>query len=287
MAWALAVVLVVGYAVAVRRPGWAATSRQVGAFAGGAVALLVAFSWPVADLATHWLLVALVLQRLILTLAVPSLVLLVLPQPLVDALTRPAPVDAALRYLRRPVVAVAVVTVVAVGSLTTGAVDAQSSSVVARAAFDLVVLATGFVLWIPVLLRLPGTPRLSALGRTGYLIVQSIVPSFLAVVWIFARHPLYSAYADHGRVLGLTPLADQQASGFLAKFGTIAVLWTVAFVIITRAQHPGPDAEEEPLTWADVERRLQRVARYESRHGGGPTEPAGEQRPDEDGPVGD
>jgi len=276
IAWVVVVALVVGYVIAVRRPGWGATRRQAWAFTGGAVTLLVALSWPLADLAAHWLLVALVLQRLLLMVAAPALLLLGLPGPVVTALTRPAPVDAAVRALSRPPVAVAVVTVVAVGTLTTGAVDAQSSSAVARAAFDVLIVAAGFVLWLPVLVHLPGTPRPSALGRAGYLIIQSIVPSFLAVVWIFAHHPLYSAYADHGRVLGLAPVTDQQVAGFAAKLGTIAALWTVAFVVVTRSQRPDGEAdEEEPLTWADVERRLERVARHERRHGGPPTEPLG------------
>ncbi|HVX20235.1 MAG TPA: cytochrome c oxidase assembly protein [Acidimicrobiales bacterium] len=288
VAWALVVAVVVGYAVAVRRPGWAAGRRQVWAFAGGAATLLVAASWPLADLAAHWLLVALVLQRLLLMVAAPALFLLGLPQPVVVAATRPAPVDAAVRVLSRPPVAVVVVTAVAVGTLTTGAVDAQSSSVAARAGLDLLVLASGFVLWLPVLLRLPGTPRPSALGRGGYLIAQSIVPSFLAVVWIFAHHPLYPTYGTHGRVLGLAPVADQQIAGFVAKLGTIAALWTVAFVVITRSQQSGPAPEEEPLTWADVERQLERVARHERRHGGGPAEPADVAGPAADpGPEGD
>lgn len=271
-AWVVVAALVVTYAVLVRRPAYAATGRQVWAFTGGAAALLVALTWPLADLAAHWLLVALVAQRLILMLVAPALLLLGLPSSLAATLTRPAPVDAAVRVLARPPVAVIVVTVVAVGTLTTGAVDAQSSSAVARAVIDLLVLASGFVLWMPILLRVPGTRRPSALGRAGYLIVQSIVPSFLAVVWIFARHPLYPPYAGPGRVLGLAPVTDQQVAGFAAKLGTIAVLWTVAFVVITRAQ-AGSEPDEEPLTWADVERRLQRVARYERRHGAGPAEP--------------
>ena len=85
------------------------------------------------------------------------------------------------------------------------------------------------------LTELPGAPRLSPLGRGGYLIVQSIVPSFLSIVWIFARHSLYPAYSHPGKVVGMSPLLDQQLAGFVAKLGTIAVLWSVAFVIMTRA----------------------------------------------------
>ena len=138
----------------------------------------------------------------------------------------------------------------------------------ARVVIELVVLASGFVLWAPVLTELPGAPRLSALGRGGYLIVQSIVPSFLSIVWIFARHSLYPTYSHAGTVVGMSPLLDQQLAGFLAKLSTIAVLWTVAFVIMTRAQSAedtGRDAE--PLMWSDVEREIERAERRQRRQG--------------------
>ena len=134
-----------------------------------------------------------------------------------------------------PMPAVAIVTVVAVGTLTTGVVSLAAHSDVARVVIQIVVLLSGFVLWAPVLTELPGRQPLSAVGRGGYLIVQSIVPSFLSVVWIFAHRPLYSSYDHHGRVLGMSPVLDQQLAGFLAKLSTIAVLWTVAFTLMTRS----------------------------------------------------
>ncbi len=265
-AWGAALAVSVGYAVVVHRPAFAADRRQIRSFAGAMAVLLLALTWPVADLAAHWSLTALVVQRLLLTLAVPPLLLLSLPRPLVAAATRPAPLDALARSASRPPVAVVVVTVVFVATLTTAAVDAESSSAIARALLDLVLLAAGVVLWLPVLAPVPGTPQLPALGRAGYLIVQSIVPSFLAVVWILARHPLYPPFDHPGRVAGLTPLADQEVAGFLAKLGTIAVLWTVAFVAVSRAQPTRPpDDGEQPLTWVDVERHLQRAERRQRR----------------------
>jgi len=264
----LAAVLITGtlYAVAVRRPGWHATGGQVGCFCGGLAALAVAGAWPLGDLAAHWSLTALVVQRLILVLCVPALLLLGTPQPLLGALTRPAPVDAVVRTCSRPVVAVAVVTVAAVSTLSTAAVSAQASSAAARGALTLVLVGTGFVLWLPVLGRFPGAPRLSPVGKAAYLMVQSVVPSFLAVVWIFARHPLYRSFVHRHGVAGLAPLTDQQLAGFAAKLGTIAVLWTVAFVILTRGERAGDVGEDhEPLTWADVERHLERAERRERR----------------------
>ncbi|HWF16269.1 MAG TPA: cytochrome c oxidase assembly protein [Acidimicrobiales bacterium] len=265
--WLLAVVtLVVGYLWATTT--WPATRRQRALFVGGAVLLGLAVTWPLADLAAHWLLVALVLQRLLLLLAVPPLLVLGTPRPLLVRLTRPAGIDAVLRMVVRPIPAVAIVTVVAVATLTTGAVSLAARSSVAQAALELVVLAAGFVLWAPVLSELPGAPTLSALGRGGYLIVQSIVPSFLSIVWIFARHPLYQPFAHSGKVVDLSPLLDQQLSGFVAKLGTIAVLWSVAFVIMTRAEAAdSAGKDDDPLMWSDVEREIERADRRQRRHG--------------------
>src|SRR6185437_7755662 len=249
------------------RVEYRATVWQRVLFVLGVIVLVGAVTWPLADLAAHWLLMALVLQRLLLTLAVPPLLVLGTPRPLLARLTRPAVVDGMLRVAVRPVPAVIIVTAVAVGTLTTGAVDLAVRSDVARVAIEAVVLASGFVLWAPVLTELPGAPRLSSLARGGYLIVQSIVPSFLSIVWIFARHSLYPAYGHRAKVAGLTPLLDQQVAGFVAKLSTIAVLWSVAFVIMTRASSADLAGEDEPLLWSDVQREIERADRDARRHG--------------------
>ncbi len=265
--WLLALLaLVIGYFRTARRHGETASTRQALLFLGGVVLLVGALTWPLGDLASHWLLLALVLQRLLLTLAVPPLLVLGTPRPLLARLTRPPAVDAVLRVVVRPVPAVAIVTVVAVSTLSVGAVSLAAHSVIARTAIQLIVLASGFVLWAPVLTELPGTQRLSALGRGGYLIVQSIVPSFLSIVWIFARHSLYPTFTHPGTIAGMTPLLDQELAGFLAKLSTIAVLWTVAFVIMTRAQTDESTGQDtDPLVWSDVEREIERADRRERR----------------------
>ena len=245
---------------------FAADRRQVRSFAGAMAVLLLALTWPVADLAAHWSLTALVVQRPCSPWPSHRCSSWACPRRWSQPPPGRHPSTRWPASASRPPVAVAVVTVVFVGTLTTAAVDAESSSAIARALLDLVLLAAGVVLWLPVLAPVPGTPKLPALGRAGYLIVQSIVPSFLAVVWILARHPLYPPFDHPGRVAGLTPLADQEVAGFLAKLGTIAVLWTVAFVAVSRAQPTRPpDDGEQPLTWVDVERHLQRAERRQRR----------------------
>ena len=124
----------------------------------------VALTWPLADLAAHWSLTALVTQRVILVLVVAPLLLLGLPYDVIQWPTRPPSVDAVLLRLHRPPVAIVTVTAILFGSMTPALVRAQSTSALARGLLALAVLVAGLVLWMPVLGRIPGIPRLEAGG---------------------------------------------------------------------------------------------------------------------------
>lgn len=244
------------------------TRRQWWQFGWALAALAVALTWPVADLAAHWSLTALLVQRLLLTLVVAPLLLLALPQPALARLTRPWPVDSVVDFLSRPQTAVVVFTVVVVGTLTSPAVAAQASSGWWRGCFDLLLVLAGVVLWIPALARVPGTRRVSPVGRAVYLVVQSVLPNFPAVVFVFSRHPLYAAFAHAHRAIALSALNDQQLAGIVAKVGTLPVLWTAAWRCLSRAEKSERlGLDEEPLTWVEVERAFERSERAERRAG--------------------
>jgi cytochrome c oxidase assembly factor CtaG len=229
----------------------------------------VALTWPVADLAAHWSLTALLVQRLLLILAAAPLLLLSLPAPFLAALTRPAPVDRVLEVLTRPIVAVVVFTVIAVGTLFSPVVAAQASSGTVRGVIDIVLLGGGVVLWGPVLGHIPGASRPTPIGLAAYLFVQSVVPGFPSVIYVFARHPLYPAFAHAHAAIGLSSVADQQVAGVLAKVATLPVLWSVAWVALTRAARADAQGSDPAvLTWAEVERQLERAERRERRRPG-------------------
>ena len=256
------------------------SEKEAWQFAGACVAAVVALTWPLADLAAHWSLIALIVQRLLLVLAVPSLLLYGLPFEVVRWLTRPAPVDAVLDWVRRPLVAVIWVTVTMVGLLTIPPVVAMSSSAAVRGLIDVAVLVAGLVLWLPVVGRVPGPLHLQPWGRFGYLVIQAVVPAFLSFIYIFARRPLYPTFLRSHRAIGLKPLFDQQISGFVSKLSMLLVLLSVGAVVLNRAHQLDEEAGgEEPLVWADVERELERAERRQRRLG-----QAGDPAPPEPGP---
>ncbi|HUY64040.1 MAG TPA: cytochrome c oxidase assembly protein [Acidimicrobiales bacterium] len=240
--------------------------RQLWQLAAGLGALAVAVTWPLADLAAHWSLTALLVQRMLLTLVVAPALVLATPTPVLSRLTRPALVDSVVDVASRPPVAIAVFSTIVVGTLTNPAVAAQSSSAMWVGTFDGLLLVAGVVLWLPVLGQMPGARRPSSIGRAAYLIVQSVVPNFPAVIFVFARHPLYGAFAHSVRAIGLSALNDQQLAGVVAKVGTLPVLWSAAWVVLNRGQRAEElGVDETPLTWAQVERALERSARAERR----------------------
>ena len=252
------------------------TRRERWFFAGACVIGLVATAWPLADLAAHWSLTALVVQRLVLALAVAPLLLLGLPYDVIQWLTRPRVVDAVLTRVERPPVAIATVTLVLVGSMVPASVAAAASSLPVRALLDLATVAAGLVLWIPVIGRVPGIRRPKPVIRFGYLVGQAIVPAFLSVVYIFSAHALYPTFSHSKEAVGLRPLVDQQIAGFVSKLSMIFVLLGVGAVVLARAPRSEDDSDvDEPLVWADVERELERAARREARHGSGLHEPLG------------
>ncbi len=245
-------------------------------FVGGLAVALVALGWPLGDLAAHWSLSALVLQRCILVLAVASLVLSGLPDDVLARVTRPAPVDALLQRILWPPAAIITVTVVLVGSMAPPLVVAQGRSVAARGALAVLVTVAGFVLWLPILGRVPGIPRPRPMIRAVYLVGQAIVPVFLSFVFILAPRPLYATLDRTRHVIGLSPLADQQIAGFASKLSFLLTLLIVAGVILARAPDSDEDlGPEDPLVWADIERQFERADRRRRRGGEAPPGPPG------------
>ena len=239
-------------------------------FAGAMGLTAISLGWPLGDLAAHWSLCALVLQRCLLVLAVAPLLLAGLPDDLIRWITRPAPVDALLIRVLRPPVAVITVTVLLVGSMLPVLVAAQSNSDAARGGLALMVLTAGIVLWLPVMGRLPGIPRPRPMIRAVYLVAQSVVPVFLSFLYILATKPLYPSFARSVDVVHLRPLNDQQIAGFVSKLSFVLVLLAVAGVVLARAPDTDDDlGPEDPLSWADVERHFERV----DRHGHAMAEP--------------
>lgn len=241
------------------------TRRQRLLGAGGFAALLVVVMWPIGDLAASVSLTIATFQRLVIVVLVAPMLLLGLSPASLSRLSRPRPLDAAMRVVTHPGVAIAIVTVVGTLTLATPVVDWGASSDLARDVVLLMVIGVGIILWLPGLGVMPGTKRLSPTARAAYVFASALVVTSLSFVWIFARHSLYPGLHGQQALLGMTPLFDQQLAGFVSKLGCYLPMWAVAFTIFSRADDQGIPMEESPLHWADVERELLRVDRKRAK----------------------
>jgi len=276
LSWVLLVSLAVGYGVLTSRPGFRLhrPSRQRWLFAAGWGALLVASTWPLADLAERWSFAALMGQRVLVMLVAPPLLLLALPPAALQVATRPVAVERALRFLTRFGVATVLFTGAVIASMLPPVVAVGASGRLAHGAIDLGLFLAAAVMWLTGLRLLPGITRLSTAARMGFLLVQSLLPNFPALILIFARHSFYPVFAAHVRALGLSPVADQEIAGAIAKILGLSILWAAAGAVWSggrRREEAGLDPD--PLTWDEVERELRHLERLRAGRPLGPTDP--------------
>jgi cytochrome c oxidase assembly factor CtaG len=257
----LLVIVAAGIAHSIAVPSTRQRCQAIGAL----IALAAVTMWPVGDLAATVSLSVATVQRLVIMLLVAPLLLLSTPTAVFARVTSPRFVDPWTRRLAHPGMAIVVVTVIGTLTLAVPIVNLGARSMVARDVTLAVVLATGFILWVPALGLMPGARRLSPTARAGYVFASALVVTSLSVVWIFARHPLYSGLQHQHALLHISALTDQQIAGFVAKLGCYIPMGIVAFRMFFHADDERAPAEETPLYWADVERQLLRVDRQRDR----------------------
>ena len=258
VAWLLIAGLAAAYGWGLRRTGTTPTRRQATSYVTGLIALAVALTWPLADLAARWSVAAHFGSHLLLALIVPALLLLGIPGPVAVAATAPVGVDRALHGLTNPFVATVLFNSAVVGAHIPPVMNATVRSEPIHALVHLWLFVAGVVMWLTALRVLPGRRRMGSGGRIGFLALQSLVPNIPAAILLFAGNQLYPAYGERPRALRMSPLLDQQMGGILVKFLAVSILGGTAAVIFFRWIGSGRGSDEEPLTWIDVERELRR-----------------------------
>lgn len=209
------------------------TSRQRNLLVAGLVALFVVSYWPVHNLAEGFSYTVHMVQHSVYTLAVPPLLILGTPAWLWRWVL--GPVMGVARPLTRPVVAVAVFSVVTVlGHLPPFANAAVTSEPAHLAQHVLLVLTAG-MMWWPLTSPLPELPPIAhPIKQVLYLAAASVVPSVVGSSLIWARGTPYTAYEAYPTLGGWTALADQQTAGFVMSLADGLVLWGLVLVIFVR-----------------------------------------------------
>jgi putative membrane protein len=238
-----------------------ASARKVTLFSLGVAVLWVGADWPLHDLAERYLYSMHMVQHLLFTLVAPPLLIAGLPDWLLREILRPRAVSRVVRFLTRPLVALIVFNGVLLFSHWPAVVDASVRSEPLHFGLHVLIVASAFVMWWPVMSPLPEMPALPPPGQMLYLFLQSLAPTVPASFLTFGSTPLYPVYASFPRIWGIDALTDQLIAGLTMKLAGGLILWGFIAVIFFRwfaqEQRDGWDA----LQW----RRFEREIRAEMR----------------------
>jgi cytochrome c oxidase assembly factor CtaG len=212
-------------------PGWRRAS-----FLGGLAVLFLALNGPLHDLAEQALASAHMLQHLLLTLALPPLLLAGLPERLGRPLAAPP-----LRWAARPLPALllfaAVLSAWHAPALYEWALRDHQVHVLQH----LTLMGAGVLLWCPVLSPLAGD-RLTPPARLLYLFLAGIPMVPVAAFLTLSEEVLYPFYGQAATAWGLTPLADQRLGGVLMWVGGplafLAAMTVVYFQWVSQEEEP-------------------------------------------------
>jgi putative membrane protein len=263
--WLLIVTLVAGYVLALKvlapghsPPGQPAVTRREMTLYGAGVALLwLGADWPIHDLSEGYLFSVHMVQHMIFSLMAPPLLLMGTPRWLLRALLSPPGVLRVVRVLTKPVVALVIFNAYVAISHWPDLVNLALRVEAVHLLMHTVLVATSFMMWWPVVGRLPELPQLSPPAKMLYLFLQSVLPTVPASFLTFAERPIYRFYESvpHPWVDALT---DSRISGLIMKLGGGALLWGIIAVLFFQwnareeQQH-----QQDEIAWDDFERELQ------------------------------
>jgi putative membrane protein len=240
-------------AAPIEDPSW---RRKAWFFSAGMAVLWLGADWPLHDLAERYLYSMHMVQHLLFSMVAAPLIVAGMPPWMMRALLRPRPVFVVFRFLVRPVVALILFNAVLLFTHWPAVVGASVRSEPIHFALHVLLFASSFVMWWPVLSPLPELPPVSPPGQLMYLFFQSLAPTIPASFLTFGQTILYKPYATFPRIWGISAHTDQLIAGLTMKLVGGAILWVFIGAIFfkwhAREEREGWDA----LRWHGVEREL-------------------------------
>ena len=178
-------------------------------FFSGLLVMFASLNGPIHDLSDVYLFSAHMVQHLLLTLAMPPLLLAGVPGWMLrPVLSRRGIAPVARFFTRAPIAFVTFNLVIAAWHLPP-LYNAAMANHNIHILEHLMFMVAAVLMWWPLLSQLPEFPRLAYPGQMLYTFLMSIPMSIVAVYIAMSDHVLYPAYSAAPRVLPISPLEDQ------------------------------------------------------------------------------
>jgi putative membrane protein len=211
-------------------------------FFAGLLVMFASLNGPVHDLSDDYLFSAHMVQHLLLTLAMPPLLLAGVPgwmlRPLVN---RRGVAPVARFFTRAPITFVTFNLVIAAWHLPPLYNSAMAHHNI-HILEHLMFMAAAVLMWWPLASQLPELPRLAYPGQMLYSFLMSIPMSIIAVYIAMSDHVLYPAYAAAPRVLPLSPLEDQLLGALIMWIPGGIIFYVIMTVVFFKWNARGEDS---------------------------------------------
>lgn len=231
------------------------TGGERAAFVSGLVVMFLALNGPLHDLSDYYLFSAHMVQHLVLTLAVPPLLITGTPGWMLRPALGVRVVAAAARGVTGAKAAFVIFNVVVAAWHLPALYNTAMAHHPVHIAQHLMFLVSATLMWWPLLSPLPELPRLAYPAQMLYAFLMSIPMSIVAIYVALADHVLYPAYSAAPRLWGLTPLGDQQLGGLIMWVPGGLIFWVVMSVIFFKWQRADVDDRAgAQVNWRPVAR---------------------------------
>jgi len=224
---------------AATRPG--PTAGQRASFVGGLVILFLTLNGPLHDLSDYYLFSAHMVQHLILTLVVPPMLLLGTPGWMLRPLLRMPGLFALARKLTTVgacfIVFNVVLTLWHLPPMYNLALANHEVHIVQHLTF----IAASVLMWWPLTSMLPELPRASYPAQMLYCFLLTLPMTVLAICITMADTLLYPLYAQAPRVLGISPMMDQQYGGLIMWIAGGVFFYSIMTVVFFQWSGRGED----------------------------------------------
>ncbi|PDM40223.1 cytochrome c oxidase assembly factor CtaG [Parageobacillus yumthangensis] len=171
------------------------TRKQKAYFLAGIMLLYISFGSPV-DLLGHLIFSAHMIQMAILSFMAPPLLILGIPNWLFERLFEIRPLKAAVTFLTKPLIAVVLFNSLFSFYHVPFIFDLANSNALYHAVITTMIFVAAWMMWWPLLNKMPGWQSLSGLKKIGYIFADGALLTPACALIIFAGKPLYATYYD-------------------------------------------------------------------------------------------
>jgi putative membrane protein len=231
--------------------------KRVAAFTAGMALMFLALQGPLHELSDYYLFSAHMVQHLVLILLMPPFLLYGTPDWVLRPVVRVRVLGAIAAFLTFPVVSFLLNNGIFLAWHFPGPYDLMMRNHDVHVAMHLMIMATGVIMWWPIMSPLPELPRIAPPLQMIYLFLAGIPMMISAAFITLAQTELYSWYVEAPRLFALTPLDDQRLGGVIMWVPGGLALWVAITVVYFRWTHREV-REDEP--------RMRAPARV-NRHG--------------------